>query len=838
MVSPLRDGWGFDYATDKPVDMRKPEEQVRQNYERTLHEDYGYDRARMDIEVYIQRGEISKPNNQRDRADVVIYKTASRERRDQFSDILAIVETKRPNRTDGVRQVMSYMSATSAAWGVWTNGDDIEHVYRDPATGELRTSYIFDIPRSGEAVDEIGRLSKADLVPAKAHSLRPIFNRILRTLYSNTNISRREKLGSEMIRLIFAKIWDERFDLDRLPAFRVGLKEDPELVKQRVLGLFDQVKQHLVDDGVFDRDETITLDAKSIAWVVGQLEQYSLLKTDKDVVGDAFEVFAESKLVGEKGEFFTPREVVRTAVELVDPRPEQRILDPACGSGGFLIYALEHVWRAMDTSPRYRNSPNLDREKQEIAQRYFFGIDKEIDLVKISKAYMAIAGDGRGGVAQQNSLHPASEFEGQARALFTNDGRSFKQFDVIFTNPPFGSKIKVLRSEAAHFHLGHSWRLVDGQWEETTKARDTEPQVLFVERCLELLRDGGTLAIVLPETFLHAANYKHILAFMLRGNNVKAVIDLPHNTFRPFNNAKTCLVVLQKGRPQQGHVVMAVAQEMGHDHEGRPLYRFDAEAQRPTGEIWDDLAVIRQELLDPFNKDNRFTFVLDASNVKDDVYVPRYYWPKVREEIEHAPGIQLIPMQRLLDEGIVRAWPGHGSPPSEYKGMGSIPYIRVSDIVNWELYRNPTTGVPRHIYEKVKGRGVSLKPCDIVFVRRGSYRIGTVAMASRHDADVLLTREFVVLRVLKPDNQYGIDPYYLLYLLSHHYTQQQIDQKVFIDTTLPNIADRWRELLLPVQSDRAEAARIAARIKSAMDAKWKALDAIGELRQEFGGITT
>ncbi len=839
MVTPLRDGWGYDFATDKPLDMRKPEEPVRQDYEHTLNQDYGYDIARMDIEVYIQRGEKSKPTNRADRADIVIYKDTNPEKRDQFSDILGIVETKRPNRADGLRQLMSYMSASSAAWGVWTNAKDIVHVYKDTATGELKTDYIFDIPRSGETVEEIGQLNKADLVPAQSHSLKPIFNRILKTLYSNTNISRREKLGSEMIRLIFAKIWDERFDLDRPPQFRVALNEDPEQVKRRIVGLFDQVKQQLVDDGVFDANETITLDAKSVTWVVGQLEQYALLKTDKDVVGDAFEVFAESKLVGEKGEFFTPREVVRTAVELVNPQPEQRIFDPACGSGGFLIYALEYVWRAMETSPKYRNSPNLNQEKQEIAQRYFFGIDKEIDLVKIAKAYMAIVGDGRGGITQQNSLHTAAEFEGRARDLFTDGRGTFKQFDVIFTNPPFGSKIKVLKTEAAHFKLGHRWKRGEGGWEQTNSARDTDPQTLFTERCLEMLQDGGTLAIVLPETFFHAASYKHILDFILRGNNVKAVVDLPHNTFRPHNNAKTCLLILQKGRPQQDDIVMAVAEQMGHDHGGRALFRFDPETQKPTDEIWDDLKIIREELRDPYAPENEYTFVVRAQDIKDDVYVPRYYWPCALDEIEHASGVTPLPIQRLLDEGIIKAWSGHGSPPSEYKGQGEIPYIRVSDIVNWELYRNPASGVPRHIYEKVKGKnGVSLEPRDVVFVRRGSYRIGTVAMASQYDEEVLLTREFVVLRVVKPNNEYGIDPYYLLYLLSTRYTQQQIDQKVFIDTTLPNIADRWQELMLPVQTEPEERARIARRIREAMDAKWSALDALAELRQEFGGITT
>lgn len=836
MTSPLRDGWGYDYATGRPLDFRKPEERVRQNYERSLHLDYGYDLARMDIEVHIQRGEHAGKRNALERADIVVYGTTNPKERNQFSDVVGIVETKRPNRADGVRQLLSYMTATSAQWGVWLNGMDIEHVYRDPVSGEPKVGVIFDIPRSGESVEEIGRLSKDDLVPAQSHSLKPIFNRVLNTLYTNAYISRREKLGSEMIRLIFAKIWDERFHRDKVPEFRVALDEDPEKVKGRVARLFERVKEELVEDGVFEEFDTINLDAKSVAWVVGQLERYSLLKTDKDVIGDAFEVFAESKFAGETGEFFTPREVVRTAVDIVNPLPGQRILDPACGSGGFLIYALEYVWNEMERDPRYRNSPNLMMEKQDVARRCFFGIDKELDLVKIAKAYMAIVGDGRGGVAHQNSLNRASEFQGRARELFVA-GDAFREFDLIFTNPPFGVDIKVPKEEAAQFALGRKWEAKGSGYEQTDLAKDTEPQVLFVERCLQMLRNGGVLAIVLPESFFHAVSYRYILQFIMRNNNIKAVVDLPHNTFRPHNNAKTCLLVVQKGVEQQSDIVMAVAEQMGHDHNGNPLFRFDPSGQTPIEEIWDDLAVIRQELPDPYADSNRCTFVVKSADVKDGVYVPRYYWRKM---LADAPGgTAPISVQRLLDEGVVHEFHGHGSPPAKYKGMGEIPYIRVADIVNWEMYRNPTTGLPRHVYETVKGKtGLTLEPRDVIFVRRGSYRIGTVAMASPHDKEVLLTRELVVLRVAEPENAYGVDAYYLLYLLSHQYTQQQIKQKVFIDTTLPDIAGRWKELLLPVASDPASRLSIRTRVKAAIDAKWDALDDLDALRADFGDITT
>ena len=847
----LKDGWGYDLATGKSVDMRKPEEAVRQKYEQILHDDYGYDYKQMDIEVYIKRGskhqatgEIEGDN--KERADIVIYNTIDTIKRDQNQDILGIVETKRPEQKEGVKQLASYLSASSGQWGVWTNGDlgGIEYLYHEPQTGAIQRDFIFDIPKSGEGIAEMGKITKARLIPAT--DLKLIFRRLLNTLYSNTNISRREKLGSEMIRLIFAKIWDERYDVDMTPKFRISIEDKPDNVKQRLQALFGEVKKELVTDGVFEKNEEITLDPKSVAWVVGQLQRYSLLKTDKDAVGDAFEVFAESKLVGEKGEFFTPREVVKTAVALVNPQPLQGVFDPACGSGGFLIYSLEHVWDIMESSKKYKGSPDLGNLRHEIAEKYFKGIDKEIDLVKIAKAYMAIVGDGWGGIVQQNTLHRPDEYEGRARDLFIemSGGESvFKQFDVILTNPPFGSKsIKVLKSEAGYFKLGHVWHKdKQGKWQMLDKSKNTEPQVLFVERCLDMLRLGGMLAIVLPETYFHSPSTKYVLEYIKKSNNIKAVVDLPHNTFRPHCNAKTLLLVIEKGRPQQQKVTFAVAEEMGHNHQGKPIYRYDANNNKLLEEIWDDTKIIREELKNPEDLKNKYVFTVNLDKIINDNFVPRYYWDnriKGLQEEAKRRNLEFVSVGKLLEEGIIKTYRGHGAPPSEYKGHGEIPYVRASDVVGWELYKNPNTMVPESVYHKVKGKGVDLKEYDIVFVKEGSYRIGSVAMVSRYDTGILLNHHSIVFRVIDENNKYGIDAFYLLYLFSHDLTQRQLFNKVMIDTTLPNIGNRWKELYLPVAKNCEEKEKIRLKIKGAFEKKWGAIQEIQELSHEFGNITT
>ena len=810
-----------DYATGKTL-RAGPEEQVRQDYERLLIDDYGYLKSEIDIEVAIPRG-----SRRSDRADIVVYRGDSG--RSPTTDVVGIVETKKPGAQDGREQLKSYLTATSAEWGVWTNGETIEYFCKPPGQVAVLADHINNIPVRGQRLEDIGQLAKAALKPFGPVQLRLAFRYILNTLYANANISRKEKLGNEAIKLIFAKIRDETTYPTRPPAFRAGFGEEPDAVKRRVDALFDEVKDDLADDGVFEQHDAVALDAKGVAWVVGQLERGSLTSTPTDVVGDAFEVFAESKFVGEKGQFFTPRCIIDVAVRLIDPKPKETVCDPACGSGGFIIAAMRHVWQRMAEHPEWRGLPaaRLAEERRRMAERSFFGIDKEADLVRIAKAYMAISGDGRSNIVQENALLPAPRLGGLAAGKFAA-GESFRQFDCILTNPPYGTKAKVLLDEAQHFELGHRWQRSEAGWRKGA-ARQTDPYILFIERCLQMLADGGRAAIVLPETVFHAPSMAHARHYIAQRAAVRAVASLPHNTFRPYCNAKTCLLVLEKGG-QQGDVVMATPSEMGHNHQGKAIFRPG------TDEIWNDVPAVLKELDDPTAKRNEFVFTVPWQAIEKAGHLMPHYYAYRRRQRRAPKGCAWVSLGKLLEEGAIEAWDGHGSPPSAAKGAGPIPYIRVADIVNWELYRNPTTGVPRRVYQAMTRKCPAVRAGDVLFVRRGSYRIGTVAMASPRDAQVLLTREILTLRV--GENARHLTPFYLLALLSSREVQRQIEHLVFIDTTLPNIGERWRELRLPLAKARQDAERQSALVKSAIQSKWEAQEDIERLRRQIGGLVT
>ncbi len=816
----LKEGHILDLATKKPVDFRKPEEKVRQEYEKILYDNYSYSYEQMDIEVFIQRGEKnSKKNRDDERADIVIYKTTDKVKRNQNEDILGIIETKRPNRKDGLRQLMSYMSATSCQWGIWTNGKEIEYVYRDLETGECKPDYIFQIPSKGETFQDIGRITKDKLKPVK--NLKPIFRRMLYTLYSNTNISRKEKLGSEMIKLIFCKIYDEQYNLDKPPKFKIGFRDTYVDVKRNVIELWKDVKKDLVEEGIFGKNDEIILDPKSIMWVVGELEKYSLINTDKDVVGDAFEVFAERQFAGEKGEFFTPREVVKMAIEIINPQPKEKVLDPACGSGGFLIYALEHIWNIMDNSPEYKTSRNLEGLKKDFARKYFYGIDKEVDLVKICKAYMSIIGDGRSNIVTADSLKSAEDWEEVARSTLTTDGNKLKKFNIILTNPPFGSKIKIKHQDILErYDLGHEWKenKEEKRWIKTNKTKETEPQILFIELCLRLLEDGGRMAIVLPDGIFGNPTDGYIRQWIKDKAEILAVIDCPHTTFMPHTHTKTSVLILKKWERTKSSnypIFMSIVEKCGHDNRGKEIYKKDEKGKEILDEEFSEAAKIYLNYPSRVIKQyNRLGFTFYEENLKNGILIPRYYDPDTRKQIQelNKTGLyELKSIKELMNEGILEIKGAGGTVGSEeYNIYDYIPFLRTSDIGAWETRNHAVQNVNNETFIKYKDKQ-NLKEGDILFVKDGTYRIGETIILTEYDLKMLVQSHFLKIRSL---DRKRLDPYLLLYLLNVSIVRKQIDERTFVQATLSTIGDRLVEVILPILKDEVRKRKITEQMRN------------------------
>jgi len=808
----LKDGYILDYLTEKPVNITKPEEKVRQEYEKILNTEYHYPKDYCDIEVSIQMGSATK------KADIVIYKTNKSLERHQNKDIYCIIETKKLHRKDGMLQLCSYMAATSAEFGVWTNGEEIEYLFKDKYTGKIKEKYIYQIPKFGQKLEDLDRITKNKLEPAK--NLKAIFRRIHRTLYSNTNISRKEKLGNELMRLIFCKIHDELYNSNDIPKFRVGIDEDPEEVKSRIVSIWDELKEDLINDGIFEIHEKIVIDPKSIVYVVGELENYSLTKTDKDVVGAAFEIFAEKQFVGEKGEFFTPRPIVKMCVDILDPSPNETIIDPACGSGGFLIYALEHVWSKMENDKKYKNSPKLHDLKRDVAQKNFYGIDKEIDLVKICKAYMQIIGDGKSNIVCTDSLKMPYDWTNDiAKSTMTKDGK-LKQFDLIITNPPFGNKIKVKHKHILEqYELGYKY---DKNNNKTNITKETDPQILFIELCFNLLKEGGRMAIVLPDGVFGNPTDEYIRQFIKKRGEILAVIDCHHTSFMPHTHTKTSVLIIKKWKGNKISnypILMSVIEKCGHDNRGKDLFIKDENGNEILDEEFSKFTLIyKNNISRVIEKYDRKGFTIYESNLKNDILIPRYYNPETLKEIKEIDNnkFDIKSIEDLIKEGLISIKGAGGTASSnEYSIFDNIPFLRTSDLGVFETRSFTVQNVSEEIYLKYKDKQ-QLEVGDILFVKDGTYRIGENIILTEHDLKMLVQSHFLVIKSLKKDI---IDPFLLFYLINKKIVKKQIEEKTFVQATLSTIGDRLKEIVLPIQKNKVDQEEIIKNVKNIIETR-------------------
>ena len=508
-----------------------------------------------------------------------------------------IVECKKKNRKDGRKQLEIYMTLSKAQLGVWFNGEERLYLYkRNEENGHVIFQEIPNIPKFGESIDDIGALKRKDLIPT--HNLKSTFKAIRNYLAANNvGATRDEVIAQQLINVIFCKIFDERWTApDSVVKFRVGINDNDEQIKERVVELFKSVKAKYRE--IFTEDDAITLDAPSIAYIVGELQNYCLLDAERDVLADAFETFIGHALKGGQGQFFTPRNVIRMMVDILEPKTTEMLIDPACGSGGFIIESLRYIWeRVHEEGERLGWPDNAIREEEvDRANTCIRGIDKDYFLSKLAKSYMAIMGDGKGGIFCEDSLERPENWSDKTRQKI-----HMGDFDIVLTNPPFGSKIPVTgEDKLKQFDLAHKWKNKKGtnEWEKGKLADKEAPQILLIERCMQLLKNGGRMAIVLPEGIYGNSKLGYIRKWLLDKGRILAIIDVPIETFMPNTSTKTSIMIFQKlskdSIPEEYPIYMAVAETCGHDRRGNE-----------TGN--DDISMIAQDFKN-WCKDNNIVF--------------------------------------------------------------------------------------------------------------------------------------------------------------------------------------------------------------------------------------
>lgn len=589
-----------DYISGKLVKATPEEVEAVQVFAQRLVEDFGYPK-----EVITTRPQFRvrpRPSAERTRGypvDIAVFDDTAKLEDNAF----ILVECKRKTRKDGEKQLQLYLSMSSAQIGVWFNGNDHLYLHKKYVQdGTLEWIQLPTIPRYGQLISDIGLLTREQLtIPT---NLRAVFRDIRNHLAGNTTgITRDQALAEEIMALLFCKIVDELNTLPGdLPEFRIAVEEPSARVASRIRTLFNAVKQDYSD--VFRPEDIISLDDESLRYVIGELQNYVVTEAARDAVGEAFEVFIGPATRGEEGQFFTPRNVVKAMVDLLNPKPGEHIIDPACGSGGFLIASVEHIWKKLEDEANAKSwsERQLERRRKDISSRCIRGIDKDSFLAKVTKAYMAIIGDGRGGIFCDDSLAEPESWNEDTRTSV-----KLKKFDLVLTNPPFGSKIKVRgEHKLAQFHLARRWKqLKKGgtDWSETeTLLTEQSPQILFIERCIQLLKPGGRLAIILPESVFGMPVYGYVVKYLFENFRLRAFVSLPEEVFQPSTHAKTCIVILENCAPaDDDQIQMAIADWCGHDSRGNPTVRTDQEGNRSLLDDLPDIALNLQPRL-PWNE--------------------------------------------------------------------------------------------------------------------------------------------------------------------------------------------------------------------------------------------
>lgn len=616
IYSPIRDKWL----------VLKPEEEVRQRYVCRLVDSYGYGIKQMGEEVKVtnsQRGQGAA------RADIVIWRNEEDKRKGK--NALIVVECKAENVT--IRQADYFQGYNYAAWAgakffVTTNLKEtrIFKVVEDAMPKKLEE--IADIP-SADIVDDDKKI-KAMLLQTKAFT-RDEFSRLLfkcHNIIRNNDKLSPEAAFDEISKILFIKIRYERtnsgtqifskeeFLKQKKMYDAVKSKESPDYYQF----LFNKTKEDFAKDHLFDENETIKIRENSFEQIVKELQVYNLSTTSDDVKGIAFEQFLGRTFRGELGQFFTPRTIVDFMVSVLDPQEGEYICDPCCGSGGFLIRAFEYVREHIENEVEVRKEdvkkslftddysklPKKEQEKndQKVIDAFskmnyeldinnpmgrlrslsfdcIYGTDANPRMARTAKMNMIMHGDGHGGVHHHDGfLNVNGIWEGR--------------FDVILTNPPFGARIdKELKiTEADRFTdiekiKAYEKRYGKENYDNALKQVNdhiNQPildlfqigkfsgltEVLFIERCLNLLKPGGRMGIVLPEGVLNNTNLQKVRDFVESKAKILLIVSIPQDVFMAAGaTVKPSLLFFKKFTEDEAEEYNRICIQVSHEVEAK-----------------------------------------------------------------------------------------------------------------------------------------------------------------------------------------------------------------------------------------------------------------------------
>jgi type I restriction enzyme M protein len=653
-------GKKIEYLTvKKSYNITDPEEQVRMSFYYELIKKYQYPKERIDLEVIVPRREPT------DKADIVVYED------DEKKKPYIVVECKK----DGISQA-EIKQAIEQAFG---NANSLRSKYTILVAGNVRIAFdisnfppeerekniIADIPvRYGKVIKFKYKKGDPqwDLRDVTRDELLAKFQQCHDTLWEGGKRNPAEAFD-EMSKLMYCKIQDERFLTKKgeFYKFQVGTYETINEVAERIRKIYKDAQE--IDPEVFI--ESIKADNPIVYTVAEILQGISLARTDLDVKGEGYEHFLGGVFRGAMGQYFTPRPIVRFMIDFLEPSIDDFLIDPACGSGGFLIYTLERMRKELFTK---LDEKDAAYRWQDFALKQVYGIEINSQLARVSMMNMIIHEDGHTNIENADALDNPDNWKRQKiREYFS------KKFTLLLTNPPFGASVKEREKPyLPNYELGGKLKRRNRQ----------NTEILFIERCLDFLKPGGRMGIVLPDGILTNSSLQYVRDFVNEKAQILGVVSLPQTAFkRPASKGsgdsgsgvKASLLFLRKKRegdkpPKDYPIFMAIAEHIGYDATGRP----------DKDEFPDVLKGWRE-----FRKTNRTSFFVKAPlcfavgrGEGEGRIDPFFHKPEYRDSIEILKKYE-YPLKKLKE--LVQDIKNGSTPSGGKFEKSGIPFIRSQD---------------------------------------------------------------------------------------------------------------------------------------------------------------
>ncbi|MGB7925252.1 MAG: N-6 DNA methylase [Pyrinomonadaceae bacterium] len=667
--------------------------------------------------------------------------------------------------------------------------------------------------------------------PALAENIFKLFGEIHNHIYANEGLSPQAAF-LELLNILFLKIEDEK-RADEPSEFRVTEAERAEingpqgaLFYARLNKLLEAAKRSYAE--VFERDDRVRLKPSTLAYVVDRLQGIKLSGSERDVVGIAFQKSVFSSQRGDRGQFFTPEPVIKLCVEFLAPTPGETVLDPACGSGGFLVETMKRVWRehfrwATDGVERRR------LEKEYAATR-LKGVEISRLVAKVSKMRMILEGDGYAGIVNADALSSWTvlneAFSSVERASAIECRR---RFDLILTNPPFGSQGRITdRDLLKDYRLARKWERIDGRLRPLpTLQTGQAPEILFIERCLDMLKDGGRLAMVLPNGHFENSKLEYVREFIRQRARILAIVSLPATTFLPHGTGvKASVLFAQKldakaseaAQREPARIFFATIKKIGYEGNKHGTIIYRRETDGTLRRDADGSAVVDEDVTGIIERYGRFRLTNEAID-EDAIFTIDETQLGNRFDVEFYRPAHRELRERLLKNGakalgevaeIVRRRSAKLKCPESV-----IRYIEISDINT--AYGEIVSATRLSAHEAPSRASYDVHEGEIITAVAGN-SIGTpahaTAIVSAEYEGAVCTNGFRVLRARE------VDPCYLFMFLRSDVFLSQI-YRFRTGAAIPAVADEdFRSILIPLPGEDVQR-EIAARVQESLELRRK-----------------